>query len=924
MAGTKKNSTGNSKNKRSGASGRSRSRGKSKSPAKTSGGIRSDILVLTVLVISILLFISNFNFSGSVGRIVGGFTKGLFGIMSYVFPFVLFFGFSFYTVNKGNYLIRRKCIGLFLTFVFVCALFQLLIAGVDKNDTIASFYTAAADGYISGGLLGGIVVFLFSKPFSTAGAYIFTFAGLILSIIILTQKPILKNFHSFSSKKLSDANIRRKERAEELRLIREENRKIDEERRSMMLLDEDDLEENMTLSSGKSPSVRKNSGSTPARKKPARANYREITSIDLKEILNPDEIKGINKTADTKNVPDIDLREMSVLERAEQNAAMEAAAKEMSVISQPEEHEETVPTIQLNDYTENEPAGFEERIGMTGIHGVTELRFDDNLDIVENDPEISPERNAVKKVRRTVKDASSGKETENKAADVENEINEAAPEPKEYVLPSTKMLTKMKLSSGDSQEYLLEMAEKLRKTLQDFGVNVKITNVSRGPAVTRYELEPEHGVKVSKIVGLTDDIKLNLAAADIRMEAPIPGKAAIGIEVPNKENTAVPLRDIVESPEFKNAKSKMSFAVGRDIAGKPVVADIRKMPHLLIAGATGSGKSVCINSLIMSILFHAKPDEIRMIMIDPKVIELSIYNGIPHLLLPVVTDPKKAAGALNWAVREMTDRYQKFAKYVGIRDLTGYNAHIKKLQKDLTLSEEERAELKVLPNILIIVDELADLMMVAPGDVEQSICRLTQLARACGIHLVVATQRPSVNVITGLIKANMPSRIAFAVSSGVDSRTILDMNGAERLLGKGDMLFYPQGYPKPVRIQGTFVSDEDVAKVVDFIKSQNDEEGYDEKVADAITSASSESGEPSNTSSDDRDEYFWDAAKIIIDKDKASIGMLQRVLKIGFNRAARIMDQLCEEGIVGPEEGTKARQILISPEEFESRYEEEA
>ena len=418
-------------------------------------------------------------------------------------------------------------------------------------------------------------------------------------------------------------------------------------------------------------------------------------------------------------------------------------------------------------------------------------------------------------------------------------------------------------------------------------------------------------MKVSKILSLSDDIKLNLAVADIRIEAPIPGKAAIGIEVPNKENTTVTLRELLESREFQNSKSDIAFAAGRDIGGKVILADIAKMPHLLIAGATGSGKSVCINTLIMSIIYKAKPEDVRLIMVDPKVVELSVYNGIPHLLIPVVTDPKKAAGALNWAVMEMTDRYKKFAE-LNVRDLKGYNEKVAQ-------AEFDSPDYPKLPQIVIIVDELADLMMVAPGEVEDAICRLAQLARACGIHLVIATQRPSVNVITGLIKANIPSRIAFSVSSGVDSRTIIDMVGAEKLLGKGDMLFYPSGYQKPLRVQGAFVSDKEVNDVVAFLReSQNDQVNYNEEITSKITSAGP-SDMPGNS---ERDVYFVDAGKFIIDKDKASIGMLQRVFKIGFNRAARIMDQLYEAGVVGPEEGTKPRKVLMSPEEFENYIEE--
>lgn len=502
-------------------------------------------------------------------------------------------------------------------------------------------------------------------------------------------------------------------------------------------------------------------------------------------------------------------------------------------------------------------------------------------------------------------------------ASVAQAVSENEVKNETYHTPPFSLLTRGKKGGGDSDTHLRETAGKLQDTLHSFGVNVTVTNVSCGPSVTRYELQPEQGVKVSKIVGLADDIKLNLAAADIRIEAPIPGKAAVGIEVPNKENSAVMLRDLLESTEFKNSASNVSFAVGLDIAGRCVVADIAKMPHLLIAGATGSGKSVCINTLIMSILYKASPDQVRLIMVDPKVVELSVYNGIPHLMIPVVTDPKKAAGALNWAVAEMTRRYQAFAEHQ-VRDMKGYNEKVSQLESD-----ENGNKPDTMPQIVIIVDELADLMMVAPGEVEESICRLAQLARAAGIHLVLATQRPSVNVITGLIKANMPSRIAFSVSSGVDSRTIIDMNGAEKLLGKGDMLFYPSGYQKPVRVQGAFVSDKEVQKVTDYLKDHNGDVAYSQEVVEHMNSSTTGGNMMSGSdSASERDAYFVDAGKLIIDKEKASIGMLQRMFKIGFNRAARIMDQLCEAGVVGPEEGTKPRKVLMSMEEFEHYIEE--
>jgi DNA segregation ATPase FtsK/SpoIIIE, S-DNA-T family len=468
----------------------------------------------------------------------------------------------------------------------------------------------------------------------------------------------------------------------------------------------------------------------------------------------------------------------------------------------------------------------------------------------------------------------------------------------DYRYPSYDLLSE---NSSDGQDLkalkssALDGARKLEDTLKSFGVEARVINVSRGPAVTRYELQPSPGVKVSKIVNLSDDISLNLAASGVRIEAPIPGKAAVGIEVPNKDVTAVFLREVIESDEFSQFQSKLSFAVGKDISGENIVADIAKMPHLLIAGATGAGKSVCINSLIISLLYKASPDEVKLLMVDPKVVELGVYNGIPHLLIPVVTDPKKAAGALNWAVQEMVNRYKLFAEK-GVRDIKGYNAMLK------SSGEEGK-----LPQIVIIIDELADLMMVAPNDVEDAICRLAQMARAAGMHLVIATQRPSVDVITGIIKANIPSRISFAVTSQVDSRTILDMAGAEKLLGKGDMLFYPVGEPKPIRIKGAFVSEKEVENVVEHVKSLGSAE-YDENIIEEINSEN----EPQEKDPGDNDELLPQAIEMVVESGQASVSLIQRKFKVGYARAARIVDQMEERGVVGGYEGSKPRQVLMT------------
>lgn len=462
-----------------------------------------------------------------------------------------------------------------------------------------------------------------------------------------------------------------------------------------------------------------------------------------------------------------------------------------------------------------------------------------------------------------------------------------------YVLPQISMLNK-----GDNQhdsfdeKEILKKVQVLEDTLASFSVDAKVSQVSCGPTITRFEINPSPGTKVSKIVNLSNDIALNLAASDVRIEAPIPGKAAIGIEVPNKKKLKVVLRDVLSSKEFKASSSKLSVALGKDIGGRPVIADLGEMPHLLIAGATGSGKSVCINTIIASILFKAYPNEVKLMLVDPKVVELGIYNDIPHLLTPVVTDAKKAALALNWMVAEMERRYKLFAEE-GVRDITRYNE----------IHKED-----FLPKIVIIIDELADLMMVSPQEVEDSICRLAQMARAAGIHLVVATQRPSVDIITGLIKANIPSRISFAVSSQVDSRTILDISGAEKLLGKGDMLFYPVEAVKPIRIQGAYISDSEVEKLVSFIKEQK-EPFYEKELSDFKNSKF-------NKKAAETDELFDEALAIIVDNGQASISFLQRKLHIGYTRAARLIDQLEDHGFIGGYEGTKPREILITKEQY--------
>ena len=532
--------------------------------------------------------------------------------------------------------------------------------------------------------------------------------------------------------------------------------------------------------------------------------------------------------------------------------------------------------------------------------------------VIENSPEDMPLELIIGDMKKTserpkpVREKAKPNKIENDEPGLQEIIIKGAAPVKsimKYAYPPYELLYEDTSDGGNTKNYrnqVLEGAKKLEETLTSFGVSAKVINVTRGPTVTRYELSPSAGVKVSRIVNLSDDIALNLAAPGIRIEAPIPGKAAIGIEVPNKEVNMVRLRDVIESNEFAQYPSKVAFAVGKDVSGDTVISDISKMPHLLIAGATGSGKSVCINSLIVSLLYKSSPDEVKLLMIDPKVVELGVYNGIPHLLIPVVTEPKKAAGALNWAVQEMVSRYKLFADKA-VRDIKGYNELMAKT-----------GDQSIMPQIVIIIDELADLMMVAPNDVEDAICRLAQMARAAGMHLVIATQRPSVDVITGVIKANIPSRISFAVSSQIDSRTILDMAGAEKLLGRGDMLLHPVGKAKPLRVQGAFITDTEVEKVVEYVKAQGNAE-YDEDIIEEINS------EDTSVSNDagDCDELLSRAIEMVVDAGQASVSLIQRKFRVGYARAARIVDQMEERGVVGGFEGSKPRQLLITKQQWQ-------
>ena len=912
-----------------------------------------EIGLIVLFVVMVILFCCNFGIIGPVGNAISGVLFGIFGFTAYIALIVIFLAVAFWFANEGNPTAVRKMIAgvvLFLMLGVICDLIARIAGSMEQYD-IKLLYTNCSTGKKGGGILAGSICYLLLHYLETVGTVLVVLLCSVISLILVTERSFLNSMRNGGDRirelsredavrRRENAQIRRQEQEErnsqreEARRIREEERRIREEERRLRA----EEKENEQILNAIPRREKKVSGvmmDTSLKKQETQPVGRRE---DIHEIVYEEDAQEIPVVEETRvTSSDFDKIKVTGMHQVTmQEAAAEEPYEEIPVeevtsaatFKKPFERREswqeeaallTPQAESIRIHKEDIPEPVEEPV----------TEWQSSSDMRQLQPETEPvvrepaeTATAESRIRPKITAPEPPKGNSLAEDQIHKDIAKAAKQPPaEYRIPPLGLLQKGKAATGDSSRELKETAMRLQQTLNTFGVKVTITDISQGPSVTRYELQPEQGVKVSKIVGLADDIKLNLAATDIRIEAPIPGKAAIGIEVPNKENMTVALRDLLESKEFQEFNSNIAFAVGKDIAGKTVVADIAKMPHMLIAGATGSGKSVCINTLIMSILYKAHPDDVKLIMVDPKVVELSVYNGIPHLLIPVVTDPKKASAALHWGVSEMEDRYRKFADY-NVRDLKGYNKKI----ETMPVPEGEEAP-KKMPQIVIIVDELADLMMVCPGEVEESICRLAQLARAAGIHLIIATQRPSVDVITGLIKANMPSRVAFSVSSGVDSRTILDMNGAEKLLGKGDMLFYPQGYSKPARVQGAFVSDKEVSDVVDYLKNQalgNTYSNYAEDIEEKIKNIGSSGGSSGSGSGggNDRDEYFEEAARFIIDKDKASIGMLQRVLKIGFNRAARIMDQLCEYGVVGEEEGTKPRKVLMSMEQFEQLLEE--
>lgn len=804
------------KSSAAGAKG-SKSRSKSGKAASSKNNIKSvdenakrlydEIAAIIMLVVGIFLAIAmHTHLAGIIGEGINSFLKGVFGLGGFVLPYflIIFSAMMFAKVSKP---FKGRTV-IFLIIIFL--MIDILNAGrfvADFDISATSIGEVYHNGTLlrSGGVAGMYLGYLVAKGVGIPGLYLFSFAVIIIFLLLTVNTPISRAYEKAKERKAAKKE-RAAKRAEMLQDVEaEEIDKIDES--------QVDFLEYLKAA----PEDRK------------RDNISKKNKKHILDLLKNDDKYGLKDSRINKNDnKESDLKDYIPVAAVTAAAVAVSGNSDNTVDKDKTSKEASVETIEIEDF----------------------------------------------------KTSASG-----------------------YTLPPVELLKQGKTSSKKSSENLAENARLLEETLKSFNVEAKVVNVTKGSSVTRYEIQPAIGVKVSRIVSLSDDIALNLRARSIRIEAPIPGKAAVGIEVENETRETVTIREMIDSREFKREASKLAFAVGKDISGRPVVADLAKMPHLLIAGATGSGKSVCINTIIASILYRATPDEVRLIMVDPKMVELGNYNGIPHLLIPVVTDPNKAAAALNWAVAEMTNRYKKFAEN-NVRDLKSYNALMKREKK----TEE------IMPQIVIIIDELADLMMVASSQVEQAISRLTQLARAAGMHLIVATQRPSVDVVTGLIKANIPSRIAFMVSSQIDSRTIIDMAGAEKLVGNGDMLYKPQDIDKPLRIQGPYISDDEVMNLIRFVKSQVEDENYDSEIAETI-----EKGDVSVASNDQEDELMDEAIMTVIDAGQASVSMLQRKFRIGYNRAARIIEDMQSLGVIGPPDGSRPRSVLWSIEDYNTK-----
>lgn len=908
--GSKNKNTGNTA-KKTGGSQTSRAKEKAQeiqAKKKADKRVIDEIWAIIAIAIGAFLIVATFTGgAGKVGEIIGDALKGVFGHMAYVLPFYLIiFGVLLFARKTSHFSIKTLLLLFTILLMFATMNSMRYIEAGELTLTwkIAKDFYASGVKLMSGGFIGMILASLLVKGFGTAGCWIFTVVLTFICLLLLINTPVSRFFEKVGDKMEERKLI--KEHAH-LDITTEDEQGVQVSLRPDIIIKQEQQELPPAITP---PPAQLPADTQPAKPQPKTKKriFAPPLSLSSKNSQTKDRTQsgntvlqymqddtlfqhgsggnsyGLEEQRQVRTGYGID-GDTEKDSRFSGSFGLEpsvntAQYKESTAASHNEQNDRSVRIINQDGQTEfmtSTSAGAEAKtVGKAGIAAASPQA-------ATADKEM-PEKLSNKEARAAMLTS--------------EEINKSQT-PKQYKKPSVTLLEKPSGGNRTPAGALQAKAIKLEETLRNFHVDARVIRVTQGPTVTRYEIQPAVGVKVSSIVRLSDDIALNLEAKSIRIEAPIPGKAAVGIEVENDSVTMVRLREIIDSEAFKNSKSKITFAVGKDISGNAIVADLKSMPHLLIAGSTGSGKSVCINSIITSFIYKANPDEVKLILIDPKVVELGNYNGIPHLMIPVVTDPTKAAAALNWAVAEMTDRYKKFAE-AGVRDLESYNEFVKANE------ESER----VMPQVVIIIDELADLMMAAPSQIEESICRLAQMARAAGMHLIVATQRPSVDVITGVIKANIPSRIAFAVSSQVDSRTILDMQGAEKLVGKGDMLFNPMGMGKPIRVQGTFVSDGEVHKVIEYVKSQVETTEYNEEVLTRI--------ERSNVqdSQDEADELLPDAIDLVVSSGQASVSMLQRRFRIGYNRAARIVDMMEARGIIGPQDGSRPRQVLVTPEEL--------
>lgn len=918
--------------------------------------ILDEVILIVIIVISAVVFISQITSKmGVVGQVIGGLFQGLLGISGVLLPVLVIIYCIWMLMSEERKWPLVRAFGgalLLLTVASAAYLFHPLNVSGDLGFAKKAMELFDSGSLTNGGLIGGLFGGGLFGLLDALGSVIVLLAMLVISIILATgrsffgamgtladQQKVRRQVRNEKIKNKAD-RIRQEEKMEAARLEKQEAK-----RRRVMNKEDFNIELH-EVEATEHPEVKE----TVFRQK--KQDYSVKKREPIYDFVKENEMPMEEPKQDFNVVfggkLQVDELEQGTqmpprsTERFKVVEPLKEVAKKQEPVEMTEEEAvyekifgEDNTVENMAEETPEEAWDMESQAAalaaeaMRAAEEKTDFHFADledaeetasqEMDMLEVEEPMAEEEMPVEEVQPVAEEmptdvpaAEPAKPEAQKETAQQPAAAPAEPAEKPYVFPPISLLGRDPGNSSGSG--ILEQQKngrKLEMTLKSFGVEARVINVSAGPTVTRYEVSPSQGVKVSKIVNLADDIALNLAASGIRIEAPIPGKAAVGIEVPNKETKSVYLRTVLESDAFRKHPSKLAFALGEDITGNPIVTDIAKMPHLLIAGATGSGKSVCINTLITSILYKADPKEVKLLLVDPKVVELSVYNGIPHLLIPVVTDPKKASAALNWAVREMLERYNDFAA-CGVRDIKGFNA----------MKEEKGEPEAKMPQIVIIIDELADLMMAAPGEVEDSICRLAQMARAAGMHLIIATQRPSVDVITGVIKANIPSRLAFAVSSGIDSRTILDMVGAEKLLGKGDMLFYPSGQAKPSRIQGAFVTDKEVEQIVDFLRKSS-RPGYTQEMVDQITAVA----KTASGLSEETDEFFEQAVDLILEKEKASVSMLQRQFRIGYNRAARLMDELERRGLVGPEEGSKPRKVLITRaqwEEMQSPTEENA